>query len=109
MSDGQWQQQINLQKGLALSALGQVNLEKKQNEQAVDSLSKAAPLLKANAQAFARNQYWLGYAYLNLKKNAEAKQAFSDAASVQSPYKGKAEEKLKALGTTKAAVKKTAS
>lgn len=97
----QWKQQTSLQKGLALSALGQVNLEKKQNTAAVDSLSKAAPLLKPNAVAYARNQYRLGFAYLNLKKNPEAKQAFTDAASVDSPYKAMAEAKLAELAKAK--------
>jgi tetratricopeptide (TPR) repeat protein len=103
MSDADWQSQISLQKGLALSALGQVDLEKKLNPQAVESLTKAAPLLKANAVSYARNQYRLGFAYLNLKKNADAKQAFTDAASVDSPYKGPAQDKLKGLSTAKPA------
>jgi tetratricopeptide (TPR) repeat protein len=111
MSDADWQNQISLQKGLALSAMGQVDLEKKLNPQAVESLTKAAPLLKSNAVSYARNQYRLGFAYLNLKKSAEAKQAFTDAASVDSPYKGPAQDKLKGLSTGKPATtaKKTAS
>ena len=111
LSDADWQSQISLQKGLALSALGQVDLEKKLNSQAVESLTKAAPLLKPNAVSYARNQYRLGFAYLNLKKSADAKQAFTDAASVESPYKGPAQDKLKGIGTAKptTAAKKTAS
>lgn len=111
MSDDDWQKQNSLQKGLALSALGQVDLEKKLNAEAVDSLSKAAPLLKSNAISYARNQYRLGFAYLNLKKNADAKQAFTEAASVESPYKGPAQDKLKGLSGAKpaSAAKRTAS
>jgi tetratricopeptide (TPR) repeat protein len=90
----QWTQQTSMQKGLALSALGMVNIQKKLNAQAVDNLTKAAPLLKSNPAIYARNQFRLGYAYLNLKKNADAKQAFTDAASVESPYKEKAQQKL---------------
>ena len=105
-SDADWQKQLSLQKGLALSALGQVNLEKKQNAAAVDSLTKAAPLLKSNAAPYARNQYRLGFAYINLKKNAEAKQAFTDAASVDSPYKGPAQDKLKGLATARPGARK---
>jgi tetratricopeptide (TPR) repeat protein len=93
-TDEQWTQQTSMQKGLALSALGMVNIQKKLNAQAVDNLTKAAPLLKANPAIYARNQFRLGYAYLNLKKNADAKQAFTDAASVASPYKEKAQQKL---------------
>lgn len=101
VSDADWQKQIFLQKGLALSALGQIDLQKKLNTAAVASLTKAAPLLKSNAAVYARNQYRLGFAYVNLKKNAEAKQAFTDAASVDSPYKGPAQDKLKSLAAAK--------
>lgn len=94
VSEDQWKQQLAMQKGLALSALGQVDIEKKLNAQAVEQLTKAAPLLKSNPVTYARNQYRLGFAYLNLKKNAEAKQAFTDAASVDSPYKGPSQQKL---------------
>lgn len=103
MSDADWRQQNSLQKGLALSALGQVDLQKKLNAQAVEALTKAAPLLKSNAASYARNQYRLGFAYLNLRKLPEAKQALTEAASVDSPYKAPAQEKLKGLGTAKTA------
>ena len=97
LTDEQWQQQVSLQKGLALSALGQVNIQKKNNAAAVDNLKGASPLLKSDAGAYARNQYRLGYALLNLKKVAEAKQAFTEAASVNSPYKQPSLDKLKAM------------
>jgi tetratricopeptide (TPR) repeat protein len=97
VADDQWKQQTTLQKGFALSALGQVNLQKKDNASAVQNFLAAAPLLKSNDVSYARNQYRLGYAYLNLKKLPEAKQAFTDAASVNSPYKQPALDKLKTL------------
>jgi tetratricopeptide (TPR) repeat protein len=102
VTDEQWKQQSALQKGLALSALGQVNIEKKNNAQAVDNLKSAAPLLKSDDGSYARNQYRLGFALLNLKRVPEAKAAFTDAASVNSPYKALAQEKLKALPATAA-------
>jgi len=105
VTDDQWKQQQSMQKGWALSSLGQVSLEKKLNTQAVDNLTKAAPLLKSNPTLYAQNQYRLGYAYLNLKKNPEAKQAFTEAASVDSPYKGPAQEKLNGLAAAKPAHK----
>jgi tetratricopeptide (TPR) repeat protein len=98
-SDEQWEQQKALQKGLALSSLGQVNIQKKDNAQAVENLKAAAPLLKSDDGSYARNQYRLGFALLNLKRNAEAKEAFTQAASVNSPYKGPAQDKLKAMAT----------
>jgi tetratricopeptide (TPR) repeat protein len=96
-TDEQWQQQNALQKGLALSAMGQINIEKKDNEHAVENLKTAAPMLKSDAVSYARNEYRLGFALLNLKRLPEAKAALSEAASVNSPYKALAQEKLKSL------------
>ena len=100
VSDDQWKQQTTLQKGLALSTLGQVGLQKKDNAGAVTNLVAAAPLLRSNDTSYARNQYRLGFAYLNLKKLPEAKQAFTEAASVNTPYKQPALDKLKSLPAT---------
>src|SRR6266481_8110139 len=97
MTDDQWKQQSDLQKGLALSSLGQINIQKKDNAQAVTNFRAAAPLLKPDDGSYARNQYRLGFALLNLKRNPEAKDAFTQAASVNSPYRGPAQEKLKAM------------
>jgi tetratricopeptide (TPR) repeat protein len=105
VTDEQWKQQTALQKGLALSALGQVNIQKKDNANAVDNLKSAAPLLKPDEVSYARNQYRLGFAFLNLKRIPEAKAAFTDAASVNSPYKAPAQDKLKTLPGTAAAKK----
>jgi len=103
LSDEDWKKQNDLQKGLALSALGQVSLQKKDSADAVKNFLSAAPLLKADATNYARNQYRLGYAYVNLKKKPEAIQAFTDAASVDSPYKETAAEKAKELSALKPA------
>jgi tetratricopeptide (TPR) repeat protein len=97
MTDEQWVKQKALQKGLALSSLGQVNIQKKDNAQATENFKAAAPLLKSDDGSYARNQYRLGFALLNLKKNPEAKEAFTQAASVNSPYKALAQDKLKAM------------
>jgi tetratricopeptide (TPR) repeat protein len=108
VTDEQWMQQKGLQKGLALSSLGQVNIEKKDNAQAVENLKAAAPLVKPDDGSYARNQYRLGFALLNLKRNAEAKEAFTQAASVNSPYKALAQEKLKGLAGPATARRKPA-
>jgi tetratricopeptide (TPR) repeat protein len=100
VAEDQWKLQTALQKGLALSTLGQVYLQKKNELQAVQSLQAAAPLLKSNDVSYARNQYRLGFAFINLKKVAEARAAFTEAASVNSPYKVPAQDKLKALPAT---------
>jgi tetratricopeptide (TPR) repeat protein len=107
VTDEQWVQQKSLQKGLALSSLGQVNIEKKDNAQAVENLKTAAVLLKPDDGSYARNQYRLGFALLNLKRNAEAKEAFTQAASVNSPYKALALEKLRAGAGPASARRKT--
>lgn len=106
VTDEQWAQQKGLQKGLALSSLGQVNIEKKDNAQAVENLKAAAPLVKPDDGSYARNQYRLGFALLNLKRNAEAKEAFTQAASVNTPYKALAQDKLKGLAGAGAARRK---
>ena len=109
LSDDQWKQQTSIQKGLAFSTLGQINLQRKQNAPAVDNLLKAAPLLKPNPTLYARNEYRLGFAYLNLKKNVDATKAFTEAASVDSPYKGPAQQKLAEIGGARPAAHKKAS
>lgn len=108
VTDEQWTQQKSLQKGLALSSLGQVNIEKKDNAQAVENLKAAAPLVKPDDGSYARNQYRLGFALLNLKRNAEAKDAFTQSASVNSPYRALAQDKLKGLAGAGTARKKPA-
>jgi len=87
VNDDQWKQQTSLQKGLALSTLGQINLQKKNNAAAVQNFQAASPLLKSNDTSYARNQYRMGFAFVNLKKIPEARAAFTEAASVNSPYK----------------------
>jgi tetratricopeptide (TPR) repeat protein len=97
VSEDQWKQQTALQKGLAFSTLGQVNMQKKNNAQAIQNFQTAAPLLKSNDIGYARNAYRLGFAFLNLKKYSDAKAAFSEAASVNGPYKQPALDKIKTI------------
>ncbi|MGH9791095.1 MAG: tetratricopeptide repeat protein [Candidatus Acidiferrales bacterium] len=94
LTDEQWAQHKAMQQGLAHSTLGQVHLHKKRNAQAVESLNAAAPLLKNDAGSYARNQYRLGYAYVNLKRMGDARKAFSEAAAGDTPYRGPAQEML---------------
>ena len=107
VTDEQWQQQVALEKGLALSSLGEVNISKKDNAAAAENLKAAAPLLKADENSYGKNQYRLGFALLNLKRNAEAKDAFTQSASVNSAYKALAQAKLKTFDTAAAAKKKS--
>ena len=106
VAEDQWQQQVALQKGLALSTLGQVNMQKKNNPQAIQNFQAAAPLLKSNDTAYARNEYRMGFAFINLKKFPDAKAAFTEAASVNSPYKQPAMDKIKTLPASPATRRK---
>lgn len=98
LTDEQWAQQKALQQGLAQSVLGQVHIYKGRNAQAAEALRAAGPLLKADPNTYARNQYRLGFALLNLKRNAEARTAFAEAAAINSPYRALAQQKLNELG-----------
>lgn len=106
-TDEQWQQQTSIQKGLALSSLGQINIQRKRDAQAVENFKTAAPLLKSDAFTYARNQYRMGFALLNLKRTAEARAALTEAASINSPYKALAQDKLKTLPPAPAGRKKS--
>jgi len=99
LTDEQWAQQKTIQQGLAHSITGQIRVRRNRNTQAVEALNAAAPLLKSDAVAFSRNQYWLGFAFINLKQIAEARAAFTDAAEADTPFRGPAQEKLKSLPT----------
>jgi hypothetical protein len=106
LSDEQWAQQKALQQGLAQSVMGQVHIHKGRNAQAVDAFRAAAPLLKADPPTYARNQYRLGFALLNLKRNPEARTAFTEAAAINSPYRALAQQKLNELGGARRPAKK---
>ena len=97
ITDEQWAQQKSLQTGLAWSSIGQVLIHKKQDAQAVEAFRTAAPMLKPAAVTYARNQYRLGFALINLKRLPEARIAFMESASVDTPYRSLAQEKMKGL------------
>jgi len=98
VAEDQWKQQKDLQQGLAHSALGQVHINKKRDAQAVESLRAASPLLKPYDFYYARNQYVLGFALLNLRRPAEAKPIFAEAAALNTPYKPLAQAEFNKLG-----------
>jgi tetratricopeptide (TPR) repeat protein len=108
VTDEQWQHQVSIQKGLAYSALGQVYVNNDQNAQAVDAFKQASPLLKSDAFSYGRNLYRLGFTLAKMQRNAEARVVLTEAISVNSPYKAKAQETLNKIGgTTKKPVHKT--
>jgi hypothetical protein len=98
VADDQWQKQVSIQKGLAESVLGQVYVNNNQNAQAVDAFKLASPLLKSDSFSYARNLYRLGFTLAKMQKNAEARTVLTEAVSINSPYKAKAQETLNKIG-----------
>ncbi|MBI1737981.1 MAG: hypothetical protein HYR58_01890 [Acidobacteria bacterium] len=98
MTDEDWQKQKSLQLGLAWSALGQIDVHKNRDAQAVEALKTASPLLKSYDYYYGRNLFFLGWALARMKRLAEARPVLAEAASVNSPYKAKAQETLGKIG-----------
>jgi len=98
LTDDQWQKQVSIQKGLAYSVLGQVYVNNNQNAQAVDAFRQASPLLKSDSFSYGRNLYRLGFTLAKMKRIPEARTVLTEAVSVNSPYKAKAQETLNKIG-----------
>ena len=98
LSDEQWQQQVAVEKGLAYSAIGEVNVDKGRNQPAVDAFRQASPLLKSNTVLYARNLYRLGFTLAKMQRIPEARTVLTEAVSINSPYKAKAQETLNKIG-----------
>jgi tetratricopeptide (TPR) repeat protein len=98
LTDEQWQQQISIQKGVAYSSLGQVYVNKTQNPQAVDAFKQAGPLLKSNNFYYARNLYRLGFTLAKMQRIPEARVVLTEAVSLNTPYKARAQETLDKIG-----------
>ncbi len=98
VTDEQWQQQVALQKGIALSSLGEVYVNQNQNAPAVDSFKQASPLLKSNTVTYARNLYRLGFTLAKMQRTAEARTVLTEAVSINSPYRAQAQETLDKIG-----------
>ncbi|MGA8143203.1 MAG: hypothetical protein WB987_04860 [Candidatus Acidiferrales bacterium] len=98
LNDDQWQRQVSIQKGLAYSALGQVYVNNDQNPQAVAAFKQASPLLKSDASSYGRNLYRLGFTLAKMQRTAEARTVLTEAVSINSPYKAKAQETLNKIG-----------
>jgi tetratricopeptide (TPR) repeat protein len=98
VAEDQWQQQVNLQKGLALSALGQVYVVKGRNAPAVDAFKQANPLLKSSPTAYGRNLYRLGFTLAKMQHMDEARVVLTEAVSINSPYRPLAQQTLDKIG-----------
>ena len=107
VTDEQWQKQVTIQKGLAYSSLGQVYVNKDQNAQAVDAFKQAGPLLKSDSVSYARNLYRLGFTLAKMQRTAEARVVLTEAVSINSPYKSRAQETLDKIGGGKKPARKS--
>jgi tetratricopeptide (TPR) repeat protein len=98
MADDGWQKQVSLQKRLAYSSLGEVNVNKNRNQQAVDAFKQASPLLKSDTFSYAQNQYRLGFTLAKMQRIPEARMALTEVVSLNTPYKQRAQETLNKIG-----------
>jgi hypothetical protein len=98
VTDVQWQQEIALEKGLAYSCLGEVDVIRGRNATAVESFRQANPLLKPNAFYYGRNLYRLGFTLAKMQRIPEARTVLTEAVSVNSPFKSPAQETLDKIG-----------
>ena len=98
-SDEDWEKQKSLQLGLASSAMGQIDVHMARDAQAEGELKTAGPLLKPYDYYYGRNQFFLGFALARMKKTAEARPILTEAATVESPYKSRAQDTLAKLGS----------
>lgn len=98
VTDEQWQQQVSLEKGIAYSSLGEVYVVKGRNPAAIDAFKQAKPLLKSNDYYYGRNLYRLGFTLAKMQRLPEARVVLSEAVSVNSPYKARAQETLDKIG-----------
>ncbi len=98
VADDQWQKQVSLQKGLAYSSLGEVNVNKGRNPQAVDAFKQASPLLKSDNFSYAQNQYRLGFTLAKMQRIPEARTVLTEVISLNTPYKQRALDTLNKIG-----------
>jgi tetratricopeptide (TPR) repeat protein len=100
VDDAQWQKQVALQKGLAYSSLGEVNVNKggTRTAQAIDQFKQASPLLKSDTFSYAQNQYRLGFTLAKMQRIPEARVVLTEVVGLDSPYKSRALDTLNKIG-----------
>src|SRR5579885_84013 len=103
MSPEEWQRQLDLQKGLAYSALGQIYVRQNRDADAVAAFQQANPLLQSDRINYARNLYRLGFTLARMKRVAEARAALNEVVSLNTPYTPLARDVLRKLAGSRAA------
>jgi tetratricopeptide (TPR) repeat protein len=107
VDDDQWQKQVAIQKGLAYSSLGEVNVNKGRNPQAIDAFKQASPLLKSDTFSYAQNQYRMGFTLAKMQRIPEARVVLTEVIGLNSPYKARAMDTLNKIGGPVTAAGKT--
>lgn len=98
VTDEDWQKQTSLEKGIAYSVIGEVDVRKTKNAPAVDAFKQANPLLQDNNYYYGRNLYRLGFTLAKMQRIPEARTVLTEAVSVDSPFKSLAQETLNKIG-----------
>jgi tetratricopeptide (TPR) repeat protein len=93
-SQTDWDKQTALQKGIAYSALGQIDVIKTRNAAAVEAFMQADPLLESNTYYYARNLYRLGFTLAKMKQIPEARKYLGEAVKIDSPFRALAQQTL---------------
>lgn len=98
LTDEQWQQQTSLQKGLALSAQGQIGVIRGNKAAAIQDFEQASPLLKSDNYSYGRNLYRWGYTLATMQRIPEARRILTQALDTNSPYSSLAQQTLSKIG-----------
>ncbi|HEV2489138.1 MAG TPA: hypothetical protein VGT03_04975 [Candidatus Acidoferrales bacterium] len=98
VTDEQWRQQTSLQKGLALSAEGQVDVIRGNNTAAIQAFEQASPLLKSDNYSYGRNLYRWGFTLAKMRRILDARHILTEAVDTKSPYSSLAEQTLSKIG-----------
>jgi len=105
-SDEQWAAQKQIWEGMGHLSLAQVSLHegstdppnKPKLQQAIAEFKTAAPMIKSDAYSYARNQFYLGFAYAKLGDAASARAALNEVVALDTPYREPARDLLGKLG-----------
>lgn len=94
VNQADWDKQVALQKGIAYSALGQIDVIRTKNAAAVAAFKQADPLLQSNTYYYARNLYRLGFTLAKMQQSADARKYLEQVIKMDSPFRSLAQQTL---------------
>lgn len=94
VSHADWDKQTALQKGMAYSVLGHVDVIRGKSAQAVALFKQASPLLQPYNFYNGRNLYLLGFTLAKMEQYPDARKYLQQAVTVDSPYRSLAQQTL---------------